>query len=298
MGMDRVAPKEGYTFGNKAQYRRNIWAQARRYILQQGLSIKHVHAVLMPSLEGKEISVAKANGFQERNLHVVDHNPAIVATLKRSFPKINTYGVDIVKAFERMRDNGVIIRVANLDLCNTVNGSKSRLEIIGRMREPFTDKNLMFVTVQRGREHNFDELSVEHIEKFNFPCRSGDPFRDHPYFLMSEKYDIQVQDCVRLDVVLGSITGPGDDWNWTTAYCKPYVYKSSNNKLTMMYIAMERRLTYEGETLGEQEYNMFGLSGNRIGVRLCSWTKDKDEAIERVNMDYGFANIRGVCATE
>lgn len=119
----RRAPKEGYDFARKRDYRRKVWATFRDELKRRRLSVKESHALLMPSLEGKEIEVALAAGFREQNLHVVDSEPAIVATLKRRYPRINTYGVTASRAVQRIGDDGIALRCANLDFCGQISNS-------------------------------------------------------------------------------------------------------------------------------------------------------------------------------
>src|SRR5437899_8665017 len=106
----RIAPKFGYDFPAKNLYRCQFWNYAARNI---DLPTCEAHALLMPSLEGLEIDVALSKGFLEAHLHIVDQNPAIVATLKRRYPQINTYGVSVQRALsQRVR---VGLSVVNLD---------------------------------------------------------------------------------------------------------------------------------------------------------------------------------------
>lgn len=116
----RTAPEGGYDFSQKKDYRRKVWATFRDTLKSLRLPVRESHALLMPSLEGDEIDVAIAAGFQEKHLHVVDKEPAIVATLKRRYPKINTYGVTASRAVERISRNGIKLRCLNLDFCYKV----------------------------------------------------------------------------------------------------------------------------------------------------------------------------------
>lgn len=116
----RTAPPGGYDFGKKRDYRRRVWASFRESLKRIGVSIADAQALLMPSLEGDEIDVAVNAGFKQSHLHVVDSEPAIVATLKRRFPFINTYGVAVSRALLRMRGTGIRLHCANLDFCGSV----------------------------------------------------------------------------------------------------------------------------------------------------------------------------------
>jgi hypothetical protein len=145
---DRRGPKSGYEFGNKKQYRRNIWATFAHYVERPS----YARALLMPSIEGAEIEVATQRGFQPQNLCAVDMNPAIVATLKRRYPRIRTAGVDIGRAGERLGSEGWRIDVANLDLTGCI--SSDLLDgLIRFMSTGVMETGLVAVTVLRGREH-------------------------------------------------------------------------------------------------------------------------------------------------
>ena len=151
--MNRRAPEAGYNFGNKRQYRRNVWATFRGIVREtDGLSVAETKCLLMPSAEGDEIDVALANGFRQPNLYVVDSNPAIVAHLKRRYPYVHTYGVDVALAAERIARSGVTLNVANLDLTGCI--SKPLLETVERFVASgvLHQKSLLGITVLRGRE--------------------------------------------------------------------------------------------------------------------------------------------------
>lgn len=145
------APAGGYEFGNKRQYRRRIWKTFRSFAAQLDGGIKGAHALLMPSKEGAEIDVALDYGFSEHNLHVVDRNPAIVATNRRRYPRVNTYGVDIVRACARIERNGLRLSVANFDLTTHVFGAMPWLLAIGKM-SVFCPEFVIAVTLLKGRE--------------------------------------------------------------------------------------------------------------------------------------------------
>jgi hypothetical protein len=113
--VSRIAPKGGYDFARKRDYRRKVWATFRDRLKTDNIPVAESHALLMPSLEGAEIEVALNAGFREKNLHVVDMNPAIVATLKRRYPQVNTYGCSAGRAMGRIARSGVRLRCANFD---------------------------------------------------------------------------------------------------------------------------------------------------------------------------------------
>ena len=148
----RRAPKSGYDFARKRDYRRKVWATFRRWCNSQGIVIAEAHALLMPSSEGDEIEVALNAGFREWNLHLVDANPAIVATLRRSYPRVSTYGVSVDRALSRMEATGIRLACANFDFCGQVSQPLAdALEAI-RSAHCFADSSCVALTCLRGRE--------------------------------------------------------------------------------------------------------------------------------------------------
>lgn len=117
--INRSAPKGGYDNPKKAEWRSWAWQYMR------GGQTKRVgcgaHALLMPSSEGLEIDAAVTAGFCENNLHCVDKNTAIIASLRRKgYKKFQPHGVSFTRAHERLWVNGVSLRAASIDLCQNV----------------------------------------------------------------------------------------------------------------------------------------------------------------------------------
>lgn len=147
--MKRRGPRKGYNtgLGTKKQYRRDIWGKFSRYFERE---TKDKVALLMPSIEGDEVTEARSRGFRE--LHVVDDNPAIVATLQKRFPGITTYGVDLLRALQRMKDDGVTLHCANLDLTGPVSTRLGAILKAVAWSGVFAHGAVIAVTVLRGRE--------------------------------------------------------------------------------------------------------------------------------------------------
>ncbi len=147
----RAAPTGGYDFGNKRQYRRTVWSQFRKFC---GGQVAEKHALLMPSSEGDEIEVALANGFRQEHLHIVDENPAIVATLKRTrFSRIHTYGVTTARAIDRIRKEGIALTCANFDFTGPIlTGAQERVIHASTLPEAFAPRNVLAITCLRGRD--------------------------------------------------------------------------------------------------------------------------------------------------
>ena len=142
----RIAPSDGYDFGNKRQYRRNIWNAFASFC---GTHAATAHAFLMPSSEGDEIDVALNAGFRESNLHLCDDNPAIVAHLKRRYPSAHGYGRRFDVAGSVITPQ--LIACANLDLTGTIDGAATDVRAFirtGCMRH----HAMIAVTALRGRE--------------------------------------------------------------------------------------------------------------------------------------------------
>lgn len=147
--MSRRAPEGGYNFPQKSLYRRHVWNFFRRVL---PIHPKKAQVLLMPSSEGLEIEIAKAKGFLTKNMHVVDDNPAIVATLKRKYPNVTTYGVSASRACDRMAMAGVRLDAANFDFTACVGDSLAEeLWQIGQSGI-LTRNTRVAITMLRGRE--------------------------------------------------------------------------------------------------------------------------------------------------
>lgn len=149
MTAQRRAPAGGYSFSEKEEYREHIWRGFQQLLAPDTRSR---HVLLMPSIEGTEIGVAIRHGFCQQRLHVVDDNPAIVATLKRRYPAINTYGVSAVQACKRIGKAGIRLSAANFDFTRCVSWSAMEECIEIAQAGCWSRKAYIAVTVLRGRE--------------------------------------------------------------------------------------------------------------------------------------------------
>jgi hypothetical protein len=161
----RIAPNGGYDTKTKDRYRRQLWAYFAKAC---GDNVSKTQALLMPSSEGLEIDAALNAGFSEDYLWVCDKNPAIVATLKRKYPKIQTAGVPVSRAPDKIMEKVKrcfekdMIYIANLDLCGCV-GEETLTEIMGFVSgDVLPDASLIAVTVARGREHDLSSIKGTH----------------------------------------------------------------------------------------------------------------------------------------
>jgi len=144
----RAAPAGGYDYKNKEWYRKAVWHWIRRQRkLTQARSV-----MFMPSIEGVEIELAYRYGFAASDLHVVDHNPAIVAHLKRRHPDIHTYGVDVFRALPRAVRTGASLVAVSLDMtCGCTMAFQKNLREMAPLLMPGT---VLAVNLLRGREQN------------------------------------------------------------------------------------------------------------------------------------------------
>lgn len=159
----RIAPEGGYDFGNKRQYHRDLYPFFRDNCIG---GPTNAHVLLMPSSEGTEIEVAERAGFRREHLHVVDNNPAIVAHLSRRYPGINTYGVDVGLAAQRIARRGIEVSVANLDLTGKLSDRTwLTLSAVGESGI-LKHGSLFAITLLRGREcgkWNVSSADVGHL---------------------------------------------------------------------------------------------------------------------------------------
>jgi hypothetical protein len=132
-----------------------VWATFRDTLKRERIPVAEAQALLMPSTEADEVEVALNAGFREHNLHVVDKEPAIVATVKRKYPRVNTYGCTASRAVERILAKGVRLSCANFDFTYKVSlpflEELSKIALMGHFR----------CTLKEVGEHEFKlELDV------------------------------------------------------------------------------------------------------------------------------------------
>lgn len=155
--MTVVAPKGGYNFAEKRQYRRYVWNTIAGTPF---IDPKRARVMLMPSLEGDEIDVAKAKGFRVSNMHVVDASPAVIATLRRrDYGAFTGYGRLAADACRHAATQGVKLNAANFDFTGCVGGVSDQIAGITESGV-FGGDCVIGVTVQRGREVASDFTGV------------------------------------------------------------------------------------------------------------------------------------------
>lgn len=147
--MSRIAPDGGYNFEAKARFRKFVWQSiaSRSPWREKGQQV-----ALMPSSEGAEIETALAAGFLESNIHAIDRNAAIVATLKRKYPSLNTYGCSIGRAHSRIGNAGVRLYGDSIDLCSNGNWRTALMLAWCSGTDCWQTGARIVVNVLRGRE--------------------------------------------------------------------------------------------------------------------------------------------------
>lgn len=146
-------PSGGYGSDVKERLRDWVWG----HVGGEMDGVLHTgHVLLMPSVEGHEIKHLLRRLFTPDQFHVCDHNPAVVATLQRQFPGINTYGVSVERACQRIAQNGIKLRGAHLDFCGKL--SRPIMRVISDCWDSGgLDSGWVFITTLRGREDPLDE---------------------------------------------------------------------------------------------------------------------------------------------
>lgn len=144
--VDRRAPRRGYDVGVKRQYRRDVWAAFRR---NAPVPMTNAVALILPSIEGDEIEVARGAGLREEHIHVCDENPAIVAVLKRRYPRIVTHGIPVRRV---LTERPHMYHLINLDLCGVLDGV---LSTVGPSVMALRDGGCLALTWQKGRDQRW-----------------------------------------------------------------------------------------------------------------------------------------------
>lgn len=145
----RRAPSFGYGTDAKSAFRSFAWDEisGRSPWREPGQQV-----MLLPSIEGLEIEEAIRRGFRESDIHIVDDNPAIVATLRRRYPNIHTYGVSVHRAHRRAAERGIRLYGASLDFCGPASMRLARELSVCSESDCWQSGARIVVNVLRGRE--------------------------------------------------------------------------------------------------------------------------------------------------
>ncbi len=160
-------PALGYASDEKQKYRQEVWGAIANKIMDVLDRDERAHVLMLPSKGGEEIEVAISHGIPEDRIIAVDENPALLASAKwrKSRPLVKCYGSSLSRAAERIKNDGIVLAAANLDLCN--NFSEDLVsEISGFFDNCYRFYQFCFsVTVMKGRENKATSLMLNHIFK-------------------------------------------------------------------------------------------------------------------------------------
>lgn len=145
-----IEPKHGYLTEQKAEYRRNIYKEIG---LLLGDSVKDKKLLFLPHTNDEEIKEALLVGFREENMYACNDNAAILATSawRKNYPNINIFGSRLGRAIERLRSDGIVIDVANLDLCTNISQEMFN-DISALIRSNLNRDMVIGLTLLKGRE--------------------------------------------------------------------------------------------------------------------------------------------------
>ena len=221
----RAAPDGGYDHETKILYRDWVWesiSEVSRHWTQRG---QHPVAI-MPSIEGSEIPY---HAFDKHfyDLHVIDRNPAICATLKKRYPSITTYGVSTAKAHHRMARHRVMLSAAHLDYCSPGGSFLAREVADCAAAGVWKNGAMIVINMLRGREPKKD------TEREGRPI----PFED---FSCSAYLRLTPKDLWRMWRVMNAVRR-----YYILVPQESYTYKSPN-KQTFLAVAF-RAVTAQGQ---------------------------------------------------
>jgi len=137
-----------YTNDAKMLWRRELWG----YIAQL-VDLDWGRVAILPAKNGMELDVLRSFGVGDDQIHIIDKNPAIVATHRKRTPTLGgTYGVTLARAFEIMAARQMVIQAAHIDLCTNLN-DHMLAEISHVVSSGVLDINgVLAITILRGRE--------------------------------------------------------------------------------------------------------------------------------------------------
>lgn len=204
--MKAIQPKSGYDFGNKRQYRRDVWGLYNRFINSMRSKsdiLSKGEILLMPGPTGEELNIL-INKYKvsPRLIHIVDHNPAIVAVHSRKYPGVNAYGVSIDRALDRMLNKGTKLAFASFDFCSNVS-----LDVFHTMKKAASldiwreGLSVITVTLMGGREVDIFP-ALKFFGALNNQDKFGVPWKQVVY-----RGSLLETDYARLDLALAGFFG-------------------------------------------------------------------------------------------
>lgn len=268
--MIRSAPNVGYRGDRKNRWRREVWNAFTRYSRGSG------EVVLMPSIEGDEIEMAKDKGFVTSRMHIIDKNPAIVATLKRRYANINTYGVTVGRAFtDRIN---VEIQCANLDFCGCLGKP-----LLDELEQVYTsnvwgEQSCVAVTMLRGRE------SCGVFGVLGYKTSATEPFQKQ---LMNQAPIQHEADWSILTPVDRNRLEMVGVWLGAKMIVRAGTYLSTNNNHTMLWAVFSLRSS--AERIARDASRDYMVKLYRLHMDDAKLHDDNyyDEHLALINQEYG-----------
>ena len=238
-----------YDFGNKRQYRRDVWAFVDRHCRKR---IKDRKVMYMDTKEGGETLFLLNKGYRPKNLFVANNNPAQVAQLTKNLKRdcsvaVNTYGIDVGMAMCKVSDQGHYIDAYNLDYMCTVTNSVLYDDLYMLGNYLLKENHIIAINVLRGRERKgfFTDYEVGSKEE-----RTADSIRSFEIkrLLTVLVHQEGMSDDEKTRISLG-VTRSGEE---CTGQClnhilaqKEKIYRSNAGSQTMMWFAFNLKKHYD-----------------------------------------------------
>lgn len=138
-----------YASAAKGEYRESLWTAL-------ALGRPTGHALILTGPEGREIPVLRQRGFQDHQMHLVDRisaYPLMARDLHGAAEASNYYG-DVEDVIDTMRQRGVALAYANIDLCCTVMNVLPVAHKVVTTAEVFAGARVAFTWI-RARDNHY-----------------------------------------------------------------------------------------------------------------------------------------------
>jgi hypothetical protein len=163
------APKAGYDFPAKSEYREQIWQTFVEHIPDP----TQAQVAFFPGPEGLEIPVALKYGFKLENLHAIEAEK-IEMPWRTEFPAVNFYPSLASKAFRQMKSRGIVLDAANLDFCSNLSTPLLAEARAIKNTLVLSPSGVVAITLLRGREVAETTAALELLRDFT-PDEFVDP---------------------------------------------------------------------------------------------------------------------------
>ena len=160
-------PENQYQFKEKERYREVVWDAFSKNVKD----VATAKVLFFPSRHGAEIPIALRHGFKEENLIACDSVAAVIANAEwhRQYPAIKCYGSSLARTIERLKNEGVKLDAANLDLCSNL-CSQIFSDLDQLFNSDITNYTFTFaLTMLKGRENQ----SLADVARLSFELSDG-----------------------------------------------------------------------------------------------------------------------------